>query len=169
MKNKIIIAGITIILIFSLVILVLNLSVFSDGELYSKKGYTAIQPSQENFMCEQFQNVETTNLIIHIRFEYPFIFFNGKLIIMDYNIMDSKGYNRSLYCGWFKKKIEIQNICYEAGKPDINLTLLFLTEHKLYSWHMYNSLPLLKYEEIELVLKCDEKINKNEIVVRPLR
>lgn len=107
-------------------------------------------------------------MTIRFKYEYPLVDFKGKMIIEDRIIPENDSTGRILYSGAYKRAVTIKDICYDPDNStgdSMELSFLFITKKKIYSWNTFDTLPVLNYRELEILLLYDDHLGAPRAII----
>ena len=142
---------------------------FSNYQESDKGTYEAVLNGKADFKCEGLQAPQQKDIVFFIDFEYLFVRFKGPFQIVFKTIDDQHHvkYSRTVYTGSFRRKIEIQDLCFDKiplSNKTIGITFLFYEKSYVYAWTLeYNE--IYKHSEINIELYTDDLTQTNRVRV----
>ena len=86
-------------------------SMFSEGYPHGSVGLPPFE--RVDFNCSSLREPRTSDLVLHLGFDVPFVAFDGSLVIQESSV-EVNGLSRTIYVGPFRDEIRISNLCFEA-------------------------------------------------------
>jgi len=143
--------------------------VFTQGIESSQDFYDKSLVKKVNYGCDQLKNVRTKDLIINFKYDYPLVDFDGAVIVRDSTVRINH-VPRVVFAGLYENPIVIKDLCYDASniEGNLNLVFYFIDPKHQYPFGMRKKAALLKNNEIEAILRWDDKLSGNVAIVSPM-
>ena len=149
---------VSLIAFVSLIILYKFLSVFFTDVTFQADMETKLSTSfYEKIQYEKCsENQQKKDLTVNFTYKFPFVNFNGKLVVIDIKNREGEDQENILFSGRYEDKIIIKNLCYsDKNEASLyrNLKFQFNDENAVYWFYSdteTKGYPFLKYDEVTI-------------------